>query len=180
MKIDIEDLFIRYEIPNWVAIKKKVLEEIEEVGGFGVKFKDGSAVSETNYFHQEMFAYGNWTAGMIQKFLNHVHEKENILSHFQGHVWHQIYEKGDYHGWHVHGGVNYSSVVYIQLPEGECGTVFRIGDTEYQAPAKEGEILAFPACIQHRTLPNESDTNRIIMSLNWENNGPVVKPSEKA
>lgn len=165
--INLTDLFIEYDIPNWEFRKPGILRTIENNTGMMVYDKsNGSKISDTNYFYHSQFPYDESMESVIVDFLNHWKDK-GYIPQWHGQCWHQIYERGDFHGWHTHSGLNMSAVINIQCEEGQ-GTVFRIGEKEYQYPSREGTVVAFPGAFLHQTLPHESDEPRIIASFNWD------------
>lgn len=89
-------------------------------------------------------------------------ETTNNLSY-----WFQQYEKGDYHGWHVHFGCMFSSIYYLDLPEGTAKTTFKVLNEEFQVDVKEGQILTFPSCFNHCSKPNQSDKVKTVIVVNF-------------
>jgi hypothetical protein len=167
--MDITDIVSVYEIPEYQKVKQGIIDSLNEAGA--TRLRGGpepfSDVYITNYFGWENWPYDDRVHNVIKAFLED-YAKDGWCSKFEGHMWHQVYEKGDYHGWHVHVGNNMAAVVNVQCEENQ-GTLFRIGEYVYQYPSVEGTIIYFPAGILHRTPIHESDTPRIIMSINWDN-----------
>jgi hypothetical protein len=80
--------------------------------------------------------------------------------------WYQKYNQGDSHKWHMHLGANFSSVYYLNLPEGSSKTTFKILDKEFSIDVKEGQILSFPGIATHCSKPNESKEPKIVIAFN--------------
>ena len=80
--------------------------------------------------------------------------------------WFQQYENNSSHGWHNHGGCNFSNVYYLELPEDSSPTEFYNfdGGTEF-ANVKEGDLIIFPAHIPHRAA-NNSEKRRSVLVFN--------------
>lgn len=167
--MDITDIVSVYEIPEYQKVKQGIIDSLNGVGATRLRKEDEpfSDVYMTNYYDYENWPYDDRVHDVIKGFLND-YAKDGWCSKFEGHMWHQVYEKGDYHDWHVHVGNNMAAVVNVQCEENQ-GTLFRIGEYVYQYPSVEGTIIYFPAGILHRTPIHESDTPRIIMSINWDN-----------
>jgi hypothetical protein len=81
--------------------------------------------------------------------------------------WFQQYRKGDYHNWHSHPGCMFSSVFYIELPEGTA-TKFKIYGEEHELDVQEGDIVSFPSALFHASLPNQSNHRKTIISFNLD------------
>ena len=179
MSIDIEDVFLRCEIPDWKTRKDKILEEIKTVGSiYGLRVTNDShfrnnvteGISETSFYTMGQMdkpgGYGETVIRTIQNFFETM-SNYGIGADFNGNVWHQVYERGDMHGWHVHPGCNMSTVFYVKLPDENSGTEFSLMSGKHRPKVKEGEFLSFPATFVHRSPLHESDETKIIMSFNW-------------
>ena len=82
--------------------------------------------------------------------------------------WYQQYEHGDYHDWHLHPSVLFSSVYYLELPEGTSKTEFKTPQQTFSIDIKEGEILTFPSFFFHRSAINKSTQRKTIIASNWD------------
>lgn len=80
--------------------------------------------------------------------------------------WFQQYENNSSHGWHNHGGCNFSNVYYLELPKDSSSTEFFnfYGDNMF-ANATEGDLVVFPAHIPHRAI-NNSQKRRTVLVFN--------------
>ena len=105
-------------------------------------------------FYQEILGGKN-------KYMEHQGEflKANTWDISNG--WFQQYKDNSQHGWHNHGGANFTSVYFLELPDCEARTELK--DVEYDA--KEGYMITFPATMSHRSrgFPNGRKT---IISFN--------------
>lgn len=170
--LDFKDLFIEYQIPNYAFIKRNIMESIADNRGMKIRDKDGTRISDTNYFYfNQGFSYNEITLNAIHGFFDYIDSKHEFTFNWDGACWHQIYEKGDYHDWHTHPTKNMSAVFYVQCGSNQ-GTVFKIGNQEYRTPSSEGTIITFPSGLVHKTLPHDGEERRVIISFNWDNNGP--------
>jgi hypothetical protein len=134
-------------------------------------------ISRTNYFQLFMMqnpgAPGEVESEILNNFaedtnsyLRETEEKGEAMRVNMAAPWFQVYEKGDFHGYHRHPGSNYSCVMYVSLPGSSGGTQFKISDKVYNPAVKEGQILMFPSSVRHRSPPWELDENKVIISWN--------------
>lgn len=96
--------------------------------------------------------------------------------------WASVYPKGAYVPHHSHGNVHWSGVYYVQTPE-KCGNLILLDPKEYalhhepqdtkwrgnrrsEILVSAGKLLVWPGYLKHETLPNQADTDRIIISFN--------------
>tara|TARA_Y100001951_G_C11213855_1_gene224595 strand:+ start:166 stop:765 length:600 start_codon:yes stop_codon:yes gene_type:complete len=92
-------------------------------------------------------------------------------------LWFQQYEKGDTHGWHIHGN-NYTGVYYLELPV-EASKTELINqfnqNRKMMIDAIEGQIIIFPSFIVHRSPKMIKDVRKTIISFNID--FVLVQPS---
>lgn len=100
-----------------------------------------------------------------------IQDHMNAMQHHLGYevpmgvhnIWFQQYGLGDHHKWHAHGMANYSSVYYVDLPDGAAKTSFLVDGEEYQVAVEEGDILTFPAMFLHCSKPNSAGAKTVIV-----------------
>ena len=80
-------------------------------------------------------------------------------------TWFQQYEKLSSHDYHVHSGVNFTNVYFLELPDSNFKTSIKIGNKEYEYNIKEGQIITFPAHLLHTSKQNE-DLRKTVISFN--------------
>ena len=82
--------------------------------------------------------------------------------------WYQQYNKGGKHGWHVHEYCMFTSVYYLEFPEGSPRTEFKNTMTNevFVPDVEEGDIMIFPSFIAHRSPINDTDNRKTILSWN--------------
>ena len=80
-------------------------------------------------------------------------------------TWFQQYKPNDYHGWHTHGGCNFSNIYYL---ENNHPTEFLNLTTRFSLNinVKEGDLIIFPAYIPHRSTPNKTDKRKSVIVFN--------------
>jgi len=81
-------------------------------------------------------------------------------------IWFQRYERGGYHGMHLHGACTFSSVVYIELPDDQSGTTFNVLGEEFVVDISEGDIITFPSFMPHRSNPSSGVKTVIAFNSN--------------
>ena len=96
--------------------------------------------------------------------------------------WSNIYPKGAYVPTHDHRGVHWSAVYYVQA-DNNCGELLVIDPKEYALSYEPentkyrgnhlssfvpvpGKLIMFPGYLKHESDPNQSDSDRIIISFN--------------
>ncbi|MAK56139.1 MAG: hypothetical protein CML17_09890 [Pusillimonas sp.] len=83
-------------------------------------------------------------------------------------LWFQQYDKGDTHGWHVHGH-NFTGVYYLEFSKDSPRTQIveplslRIIDVD----VKQGDVIIFPSMFIHRAPPSKSKNRKTIISFNF-------------
>ena len=88
-------------------------------------------------------------------------------------MWCQRYDARDYFVPHDHGPVGYSAVLYAKLTDEHKSTLFFSPFNDetgshpcYAVPAREGDVVIFPANLMHTALPHDSEEERVIISFN--------------
>ena len=97
-------------------------------------------------------------------------------------AWSNIYPQGAYVPLHDHRGVHWSAVYYVQA-DPNCGKLLLSDPKEYALSHEPentrfrgnqsqsftpfpGKLIMFPGYVKHESEPNESDSDRIIISFN--------------
>ena len=103
----------------------------------------------------------SWVDSLLNQCVS-VAEITNPLKH----IWFNINGKGAYHNWHSHGGADIVGVLYLQVPKDSGNIEFRDGTSIEPYP---GLLLIFPAGVEHRVTPNQTNQQRISMAFNINN-----------
>lgn len=161
--------FIVTEVAKHERIKQSILDDITSMGKHSL-IENDQKISNSDWYlpqnrHRPYFdkikdIFFDLKDQIINDF--NYSETTNSLSY-----WFQQYEKGDYHGWHGHFGCMFSSVYYVDLPDGTAKTTFKVLDKEFQVDVKEGEILTFPSCFLHCSKPSQSDGVKTVIVVNF-------------
>jgi hypothetical protein len=178
-RVPVETFFYITKVPEHEIVKPKILESISLIGiNPGPKSEYNSHISNTDW-HLPFDMERKYFEIVSPLFSNHFKEiKTNygwwyheILENY----WFQQYEKGDWHGKHIHSNCLFSSVYYVELPEGSSKTTFRTPQQDFQIDINEGEIITFPAIFFHESKENKSEKRKTVIAANfnaktWEEN----------
>jgi hypothetical protein len=84
-------------------------------------------------------------------------------------IWFQQYEKNSFHHWHLHSGVDFTNVYYLELPSTELITQIKnpMNFNEFvKINVNEGDILTMPGHIVHRSPKNLFGERKTVISFN--------------
>lgn len=99
-------------------------------------------------------------------------------------AWLNIASPGNYQEYHIHGNSHFSLVYYVRTPE-NCGDlIFRSATADNMFPLpkyiitdvntstaaykpEEGRLLIFPSNLSHLVCKNESEQDRVSISMNF-------------
>ena len=163
-----------YEIENWEQNKKKIMSVLPTLGR---EHLESNGEQHTDFFHQdsenwELPPYADTIIDIIEPYLAEFTDRRRI--EFTD-LWCQTSYKGQNHGLHNHGHSGWSAVIYVDFdPKVHQATQFISpfnnpwsGRLEsFIPPAKEGDMVIFPATIHHEALANESDKSRTVVVFN--------------
>ncbi len=106
---------------------------------------------------------------LYNKHLKHKIEEVTSDKYFMNAIWYQCYGKntGSYHDYHDHSSSNceVSGIYYLKLKDPKLKTEFR--DTP-ELLVEEGDIILFDAFALHRSPPNNTNHDKIILSFNLD------------
>lgn len=160
-------------------MREKTLQLIDQMNAGSYQAVDDHGYLKTN------ISKCDWNVSREEprEYLNYIQEaiyKEHAQMFFDRgfqavkmiNMWFQQYEKNASHEWHVHTQCQWSSVYYLEYPEGSPKTVFvnplnndgtfDIDDVE------EGDILTFPSFIIHCAPEIKDDKRKTILSFNTD------------
>lgn len=167
--MDIRDALIISDVPNHKKLKQKILDEIKKMGIHSSINKENSLCNtdwelSPNYprpyfsIIQSLFEEQNKKICALYE-----HKKFfGVLKNF----WFQQYAFDDFHNWHLHSDVTYSSVYYLDLPEGGSKTTFNFLGKEFEMDVKEGQIISSPGMLLHCSKPNKSKKIKTVIAFN--------------
>lgn len=154
-------------VENHHELKPLVLASLRDFGEFSYRSAHNS-ISNTDW-HLAPNVIRPYLELVLQPISQHVEAvrlANNYTSSSVGRCWFQQYKKGDFHDWHTHGECMFSSVYYVDLPDGSPKTSFLLDGKEFSIDVREGDILTFPSFLAHRSAPNPSDRAKTVFSFN--------------
>lgn len=175
----------KYQIENWEENKKKIMNALPQMTRDHLGNRDAAEDVYTDFWvnakQPTLPDYSSVVIDIIAPYLRDFMGEETIRF---GDMWTQTEYKGQYHDVHNHGGIGWSSVIYVDFdPEVHTATEFispfnniMNGNLVHVKPeVQEGTMIIFPATLAHRALPNTSDKSRTIISYNLKGSFPAEK-----
>jgi len=159
--------FYHYKVSNWKEKKEQLLDFVSNLS---FKYFNKPADLYTTYGDQTSSIPLKILEDDILKFTTEVKYSGEINAE----IWFQKYYENQFHSPHNHGAIGYSSVLYINFDKRmHDGTRFLApfndpdgNHVEFAPDVDEGSLIFFPSYLYHFTIPNKSDSIRIIMSMN--------------
>lgn len=161
-----------YKLENYELIKESLIHLINnDNNSLNREFPEIDVKIEKNDYHISHDFSREW----VKKFYPHFEKKCLEFSKLLGFsnfnataMWYQKYNSGDVHGWHHHGGCNYSGVFYVDNKDSICNTEFfnPITNKVFTMKLKEGEMCFFPSFIMHQSPKNFYNSQKTIISFN--------------
>ena len=159
--------FYHYKVNNWREKKEQLLDFVSNLP---FRLNDQIANLYTTYGDQSSSKVLKILEDDIIKFTTEV----KYSGEMDADIWFQKYYENQFHSPHNHGAIGYSSVLYINFDKRiHDGTRFLAPfndpdgkHIEFAPDVDEGSLIFFPSYLNHYTLPNKSDTIRVIMSMN--------------
>ena len=104
----------------------------------------------------------------IKNHMKKVFTALNFQDFYIKNYWYQQYKTNSDHPWHVHAGVNFTNVYYVELPSGETST--QIVDPKNNLiivpNVDEGCILTMPAFLHHCSPKNTTNKTKTVIAFN--------------
>ena len=171
--MNIRDAFIISDISEHKNLKPLILDGIKKVGIHSSITKE-SSLCNTDWELNEGYPRPYWS--IVKPLFEEQSKKICGLYNFDDcdtvgivrNFWFQQYAFGDFHRWHFHSGSTYSSVYYVELPEGSSKTTFRFLDNEFEIDVKEGQILSAPSMLLHCSKPSKNKKIKTVIAFNTE------------
>jgi hypothetical protein len=151
-------------IENHTHLKPKILESIKEMGTHKINVP-GENIFNSDWYLSRDFVRP-YTDLVMPIMLNTV-EEISVYFGYKQHLflrnwWFQQYAVGDHHDWHIHEDTLFSSIYYVDLPNGTAKTTFRAAGKEFEMCAEEGDVLTFPSFFEHCSRPNKVGLKTVI------------------
>ena len=91
--------------------------------------------------------------------------EEMFPGHYITEMWTNKTEPGGHLRAHNHAGNKYAGTYYLQAPE-NCGDIIMNGFCK--GDIKENDVIIFDGWVSHRTQPNNSTQDRIVIAFTME------------
>ena len=190
MKLLFPTVIHELKVDNFRSIKEdlvKFVYEEREKDHRGLRFSNmGGWQSQPTYKDYDNILFSTVKNTLMTYFSQNVLDMSKEIV-FEG-LWMNINKKGDYNATHDHPNCHMAAAFWINSPEG-CGNFecqsphsynygqeigvytsnFRDKTNSYGSYGFlpiEGSIMLFPASLNHRVTPNQSDQDRISSSFN--------------
>ena len=178
INLDLSKLSYFHAISNFERhdeMKSSLLKKIECADNIPMKWVDGQY---NDSIHRcDWQNGGDFSRPWIEPFASALYEHLTLIGE-QFHLrttrihrlWYQQYQTNDLHGWHVHGGCQFTGVYYLHQPEDAPKTMIIDPLTQgvQTLDIKEGDILIFPSSVVHTSQRNKSDKIKTILSFNFD------------
>ena len=166
---ELKDIHI-YSVPNFKKYKSNLIKLLDNTKTNSL-ITDKEKISKTDFnLKLQDKKYVNYFLNNISKnFLKDLSIKLNISKFRISKIWYQTYKRGDFHDWHVHPDCHFTNVFFINLPSLKLKTqIMDINKYIIKTNIKEGDIITFPAYLNHRSIKNIFKKDKIIMSFNLD------------
>tara|TARA_B100000287_G_scaffold287315_1_gene270801 strand:+ start:256 stop:867 length:612 start_codon:yes stop_codon:yes gene_type:complete len=176
-KIRFDDCICKSRIREHDIIKDELLSLIGDTASQSIKEDDdGSKSWNIDPNHVDRMAVLDWDSSYdssrpwVQKFFNLWFPNLRDVLKSMGYTgveirqcWFQQYEKGDQHGWHIHGA-QFTGVYYLEFPSKSARTEIcsPYSKNIKKVNVKEGDFIVFPSHWIHRAPPNTSERKTIV------------------
>ena len=172
-----------YSIPNWETKKEVILNCLPDFKKYKLEKSKSSGHGDKNHYTDYFDNLENppeyaktvleCLNDKILEFCKLTNDSWNLTS-----IWFQTYEKYNNFSVHNHGLEGWSAILYVEFDDSEHSpTTFysphlswekgTLGQYNSHVPKiKEGDLVIFPAMIQHEASSNMSDKRRTIISFN--------------
>jgi hypothetical protein len=161
-----------YNVLNFKNHKDNIISLIKKIPNNPLNMEKDGCVSHTDWNlpkemqrdYKDYFVNNIWE-NFASNFCKNLKNGNVALSH----IWFQIYKKNDSHGLHNHGRSHFTNVFYLKLNDRSLQTEITLpGNKKLNFKVNEGDIISFPAYYWHRSPPNKTDEEKIIISFNTD------------
>jgi|TARA_R100001460_G_scaffold58532_1_gene98356 hypothetical protein len=169
---DMMDLIKIRKVEKHSEMKPTLLNLIDAEKGF--KWSNGDHDTDVKY-NVSKTDWEQRPSNYVDFYLTHMKEyfeEYDFVNCSQGrvhNVWFHQYHKNDFHGWHVHGGCQFASVYYLELPNKKFATQFYDYNKHevINVDVEEGDLVIFPSFIPHQSPKVLDDGRKTVISANY-------------
>ena len=165
--IDAPSSFYVTDVWRHETLKGHILNSIRRMGVHSI-IEPSQSLCNTDWHLFPNVSRPYWSV-VADGCFSHINAVCNFLGYKSARIenyWFQQYGPGDFHSWHGHKNVMFSSVYFVDLPKKELSTTFKFGNTEFQVDVTEGQILTFPSFYLHMSKPNNTEQIKTIVAFN--------------
>jgi uncharacterized protein (TIGR02466 family) len=171
--------YIRKDLIEWIYEYQSVTDSV-------FLTNRGGWQSPADFFEQESFTeFKNYILNNAFQSLRHFNRKLEVDN-----MWININKKGNYNTAHNHPGCYISGVFWVKVPENSGNLVFTNPHSfdqyrliqsatdwvknnhnyhhTFEFKPHEGTLVMFPANLDHKVEPNQSDEDRISIAFNLQ------------
>ena len=190
MKLLFPTVIHELKVDNFRSIKEDLVKFVygeREKDPRGLRFSNmGGWQSQPTYKDYDNILFSTVKNTLMTYFSQNVLDMSKEIV-FEG-LWMNINKKGDYNATHDHPNCHMAGAFWINSPEGcgnfecqsphsyNCGQEISVYTPNFREKTNsygsygflpiEGSIMLFPASLNHRVTPNQSDQDRISSSFN--------------
>ena len=168
----LDGFYLVASIPEHEQYKDRLLRFFSSVPDSKNEDAEGY-VRITKYDYMLIHEDGNrpwldWFQPIMTAFLQKFPRKIGYQNPVIETMWFQQYGNSDMHNWHLHNGCNWAGIYYVEVPDSSVITQFINPFTKEisQFRAKEGDVVIFPAHLQHSSPTNLTDGRKTIVAFN--------------
>lgn len=172
---ELKSFYIVNQIQEHKKNKKKLLKLIDKIPRHNLNEKIYANVNHSDWFLDKNYKreYLDFFYRIIEPYMIEMAKNLKCKTWYVTNGWFQQYVKNDFHSWHLHRGVNFSNVYYLELPDkNEKTQIFNVLDNSLvDIDVEEGDLITFPAHLIHRSKPL-GDKRKTIIAFNSEFDDP--------
>lgn len=159
-------------IPEHQEYKEKLLNYFDGIPESTNEEKNGY-VRITKYDFLLLHEEGNrpwidWFTPVLTSFLQKFPVEIGYQNPVIEAMWFQQYNYKDMHNWHLHNGANWAGIYYVEVPDNSVITDYVDPFTRVrkQFECKEGDVVIFPASLQHSSPINLTSGRKTVVAFN--------------
>ena len=155
-------------------VKMKALKIIHDDRCEGI-YDGNDQISESSYLHKGCFN-NRVNMKLMDLYYEHIHEALNKGIYENAgvyvdldNIWYQVYKANsrDTHDFHIHEDVDFSHIYYVQLKDVNISTQFIENNVIVGcSDIEEGDVVTFHPSIIHRSPPNTTKFDKIVIAFN--------------
>lgn len=157
-------------VPNFKKHKSVLLEFFDKAEGYPLDI-DSQDISKTDWKvpREVKRNYMDYFLDIIVPVYKQITEELSYGEFKIDNVWFQQYYHNKYHEWHIHPETHMSNILYVEVPKGSETEIYDpIKNKVTKMKVKEGDVLAMPAYVWHRSPPNPSKKRKSVLVFNSE------------